>query len=132
MTPSKKQLLVFGYGLAAILAFIGVRFWMKHGQPVLPLILLTAAAVTLGLTLLNLEALKVFYRHWMRVVGVIGLIVTTVIFAIIFYFIFGTVGIILRLMRKDLLNRKWEPQKDSYWVERKILVKDQSSYLQQF
>jgi hypothetical protein len=132
MDQEKKKLLVFGYGFAAIFTFIGVRLWVKHGGGVVPGTFGLAAFLMLGMTLLKRDWLKIVYVRWMRVTKVIGIVLTTIILTLVFYLVFGLAGIVLRLLKKDLLDQKIEPQRTSYWQERKVFEKEQSSYLQQF
>jgi len=132
MDKEKKQILYFGYGLSIILAFIGVRLWLKHKTIVPVSIFLLGALAFLIITRVRWQALKLFYAKWMRVAHFIGNIVTTVIFSGIFYLVFGVVGIVLRLLRKDLLDQKIEPQRKTYWIKRERVVFDKKRYTQQF
>lgn len=132
MEVQKKQLQVFGYGFAVIFVFIAVRLWLKHGWVVFPSVLAALALVLAGITWRRLEGLVPVYQRWMKVVHGIGLVVTTVILTLVFYLVFGVAGIILRLMRKDLLDRRIEPERRSYWRERTEKEKAKASYLQQF
>lgn len=130
-TAEKKQLRVFGYGLAVILAFIGYRVWAKHGWIPAHAFLGLASAVLVLLTSLRLAALKPFYIQWMKVAHGIGIIITGIILAVFFYLVFGIVGIILRLLRKDLLDRRIEPGRHSYWHPR-TAVFDKGQCTKQF
>ncbi|MCK5580178.1 MAG: hypothetical protein KAJ18_02780 [Candidatus Omnitrophica bacterium] len=132
MNIFKKQLLVFGYGLAAILTFLAWRIWAKHGGVVVPACLVSVAVVLAGLAALRWEALIPFYKKWMKVVHFIGTIITTVLLSVLFYSIFGVVGIILRLLRKDLLDRKLEPDCASYWHKRPKEAFNKQHYIRQF
>lgn len=114
----RKNLLVFGYGLAAIITGWSLLYWRKHPQAdwiLGPLVLAAGLAVT---TFWRLEALKPIYKNWMRVAHMIGQVVTTVILSVIFYLVFTPVAIILRVMSKDLLDRRLELHKESYWQKR--------------
>ena len=54
----------------------------------------------------------------MKVAHFIGATITGLILSLMFYVIFGIVGIILRILRKDLLNERLEPEAQSYWIKR--------------
>jgi len=41
---------------------------------------------------------------------------------IIFYLVVTPIGIILRIMQKDLLNIKYNKKKESYWIKRKTPI----------
>ena len=62
----------------------------------------------------------------------IGKIVFGILLSILFYFIFGITGIVLRLLRKDLLDEKLESERKSYWIKRKVEEFNKESYEKQF
>src|SRR3989338_1539871 len=115
MEQEKKNLLVFGYGLAAILAFIAIRLGSKEGWAPFHFALI-AFFVTLALTAaLNYKALRPLYGVWMKAAHAIGSTMTFLILFLIFYSVFGIIGIILRVIRKDFLDRGFDPQSRTYW-----------------
>ena len=132
MEKEKKNLLVFGYGLAVILCFIAVRLGLKHHWPASCIVFFGAALFFCAITLFYRALLKKIYIRWMAVAHMIGRIVTTLILSILFYFIFGFVGILLRLMRKDLLDRAIDFQRQSYWKTRNPGEFIKEHYLRQF
>ena len=97
-----------------------------------PVILLILAVLIFAITIFKVEYLKPFYKLWMKVAHFIGNIVTAVILSIIFYCIFGLVGIVTRILGKDLLNQKLDRQSKSYWLTREQKVFDKANYTRQF
>lgn len=132
MTKEEKNLKVFGYGLAAILLFFAVKNWLKFQWNPLNILLIVLAGFFILITVLNLKTLKTIYRKWMAVAHVIGSVVTIFILSVLFYVVFGLVGILLRLMRKDLLDRAIDSQKQSYWKRRNPVEFNKEHYLRQF
>lgn len=118
MDQERKKLLVFGYGLAVICAFVGIRLWVKHGPGPVQIIWLAAGLLFFVFSLFKVEWIKPFYRWWMQAAGVIGHCVTVGILCIIYYSLFSSVGLILRLLRKDLLDERLQPNRSSYWKKR--------------
>ena len=59
--------------------------------------------------------LKPIYILWMRLAFILGWINTRLILFIIFYFIFMPIGLGMRLFKVDLLDRKIDKHKESYW-----------------
>jgi len=49
----------------------------------------------------------------------IGFVVSLVILTAVWYLVFTPIGLVLRLAGYDPLGRRFEPQRDSYWVERR-------------
>lgn len=132
MEKEKRNLLVFGYGLVVIGMFFAWRLWAKHGFGIGVWIWGAVALTALTLTLFNLPALKKVYTAWMKVAGVIGHTITTVVLTLLFYVVFGIAGVVLRLMGKDLLDQKIEPNRASYWNPRPAKDFDAESYKRQF
>ena len=132
MQNEKKNLLVFGYGLGLIISFINYRHWAKHGESWLTIGLIVLAAVLLFITAWDYRRLKSLYTQWMKVGHFIGQVISTIVLSLMFYLIFGIVGIILRVLRKDLLEQKLAPDADSYWIKRDEKEFDQEDYLRQF
>jgi len=132
MDKQRKNLLVFGYGLALILSFIGIRLGIKNGWEFLSWILIAASIIFVCLTVFRLDVLKPIYTGWMKVAHLIGEIITTIILSLLFFVVFGLAGIILRIIRKDLLDRKIETSRNSYWINREPEDFDKKNYLRQF
>ena len=128
----KKNLLVFGYGLAVILTFLGWRVWAKHGSVVVPACLGTAAVLFVLATAICWESLIPVYKKWMIGAHFIGRIITNILLTVIFYGVFGVAGLILRILRKDLLDRRLEPDAVSYWNKCPPKAFDKKRYIQQF
>ena len=132
MNKEKKNLLVFGYGLSIISLFICWRITVKHGWSFICWILIAGSLTALAMTLFRQDILKEFYKRWMKVAHGIGAIVTNVILSVIYYCIFGVVGIVLRIMGKDIMNQKLNTQVKSYWLARENPTFDKSHYKRQF
>ena len=132
MNKDKKNLLVFGYGLPLILTVIGLLNIRKHGLSWFNETLWTLAVIVLLITILNQPLLKIIYTKWMKVAHFIGQIVTTLIMIAVFYLIFTPVGIVLRLMGKDFMDRKLGPSAKTYWHLREKKPFDKERATKQF
>jgi hypothetical protein len=132
MDKEKKQLVVFGYGLAVILGLVSAHLWRQHGWYSAHLILLPSMIALVLVTSLNYRMLQPLYRQWMKVAHGIGAIITGILLSVLFYLVFGIAGIILRLLRKDLLNERIDRAADSYWITKNQTHFDKSHYTRQF
>ena len=130
--PTKKNLLVFGYGLALICLVIGLRKGMLYQFPAWTIFLLILAGILAFLTLIKVELLIPLYDNWMKVARVIGHVFSSLVLIALFYCFFGIIGSVLKLMGKDLLDQKIEPHKNSYWAPREKKGFDKGSYTKQF
>ncbi len=128
----QKNLRVFGYGLSIIIAFVVIRLGIKHGFTNGKYFALLLAILLAGITALKLQSIKPLYRVWMKGARFIGEIVNFVLLPIIFYLFFGLAGIILRLMRKDLLDQKIDKSAQSYWKTITLDSLDRDQYTKQY
>jgi len=129
--PTKKQLNVFVAGLVIICVLFSNKA-LKTGNPPLSLFLICAAIILLILYLMKRNFVVQFYLIWMRGVSCIGAIVTTLMMLILFYLVFSPVGLLLRLLKKDILHLKRDPQKETYWIDRPEEKFDRARYERQF
>ena len=132
MVEEKKNLIVFGYGLAVILGFISFKIWHDHGWIAAHIIFFACILALIAITTLRYTLLRPLYIQWMKGAHFIGDIITGIILSILFYFVFGIVGIILRLLKKDLLDQRMNYAADSYWIKKEQIDFDQSHYTRQF
>ena len=132
MDKKTKNLLVFGYGLAVILSFIAFKSWRSHGVGMLHVVLLIAIPFLVFVTKFRHDLLLFIYDRWMQVANFIGGVITGLILSILFYSVFGVIGIVLRLMKKDLLDREIDPRAKSYWIKREIIKFRKDHYTRQF
>lgn len=132
MEQERKQLVVFGYGLAVISGIMAWRLSVKGAGNIIVFILIGIACGLAAVTAVDASRLKPFYKKWMAAAHVIGTLVTSVILVIIFYGMFGLIGIVLRLLKKDLLDRRIEPDAASYWHVREPREFHPQDYTAQF
>ena len=111
-----KDLIIFGliwtvifliYGLFPLFQAEKIRIWS-----------ITVAGVFLLLSLLRPCLLSSMYRIWVRSGEFIGAILSKVIMFLLYFGLFTTMALILRILRKDLLNKKLDKNTDSYWIVR--------------
>jgi hypothetical protein len=132
MQREKRNLLVFGYGMVLILGWIAFKNYRHHGVTAFNIIFAALSVGFLTITLFSEAALKVVYKYWMKVAHFIGGIVTTLILSLSFYIIFGTIGIVLKVLRKDLLSERIEKSATTYWLRRENKPFSKEAYTKQF
>jgi len=112
----KSDLKTFGLIWAGIFMLIGlVPFFISGGIRVWA-ILVSVSFITVSLY--QAELLTKFYNIWMKIGHFIGGIVSKLMLFVLFFIIFAPVAIFLRLIGKDLLDKKIDKSKASYWIER--------------
>jgi hypothetical protein len=132
MNKEKKNLLFFGYGLAIILTIVAIRLWIKYHWVLLPAGLISFASFLAVLTFSHYLALREFYAGWMKVARLIGSVISTVFLSMLFFFLFAPAGIVLRLLKKDLLEETIDREKESYWKTLPAPAEGKERYLKQY
>ncbi len=79
---------------------------------------LITSIIFLILGLLNSKFLNPLNKLWFKFGIVLGKIISPLIMGIIFFLVVTPTGLIMRLLRKDILSLKYN-QNSSYWIEKK-------------
>ena len=74
--------------------------------------------IFLVLALLNSKILTPLNKLWFKLGIFLGRIISPIIMGIIFFLVVTPIGLIMRLLRKDVLNLKYN-NNQSYWIEKK-------------
>ena len=97
----------FVIGLYPLLNGQNVRIWS---------IIISVTFLILGL--LNSKFLTPINKLWFKFGLLLGKIVSPFIMGLIFFFVVTPIGLLMRILKKDLLNLKFN-KKSSYWIEKK-------------
>ena len=109
----RKSLRQFGITMAIAFLIITLIIFIRHKYSVIPASIISATFLILAFVSPTL--LKPIYILWMKLAFILGWINTRLILFIIFYLVFTPVGLVMRLFRIDLLDRKIDKNKESYW-----------------
>ncbi len=78
---------------------------------------LAISIIFLLLGLINSNILTPLNRLWYKFGIFLGIIISPIVMALIFFLVVTPIGLTMRLLRKDLLNLKYNKKK-SYWIEK--------------
>ncbi len=116
LRPERKDLRNLGLVFcAAFCVLAGISIW-KGGQA-WPW-LLAVAGLMLALGLLLPAALRPLYKVWMSFAVIMGFFMSRIILGIVFYLVVTPIGLIMRLLGKDILDQKWDRGAPTYWKQR--------------
>jgi len=128
--PPPKELRVF-----AILQFVffAVVTWLIHQRVAAgwatALISLSVAIAVMGLV--KPKWLRPVYVAWMAAVFPIGFVVSHVLMAAVFYLVVTPIGLMMRVMGRDPMHRKFDRDAKTYWQTR-TPSKGTRGYFRQF
>ena len=89
-----------------------------------------ASSIFLAITLIKSDALLSLNKMWMRFGLLLGLVVSPIIFGVIFFGLFTPIAVFFRLTGRDELRLKLA-NKSSHWILRSELI-DPESFRQQY
>ena len=130
MIKQKVRPTILNYLLPLIMITVGLWHYFKHGLDLMTIIPIILGAFALYLALFNHLLLQRIEILLIKLWYPIGQLITIILLTVTFYVVFAPVGLILRLLKKDILNKNSKIDRLSYWVDRSI--KQQNNYTQQF
>jgi hypothetical protein len=125
-SPPRRQLRHFGWLLALVLTLASLRL----GGPV-ALALEVLAAVAFAVGTVWPGAMLRPYRILALVTAPVGWVVSRLLLVVIYYALLTPLALVFRLLGRDSLRRRFEPQATTYWQPRAAAL-DRRRYLRQF
>ncbi len=116
-TENRLEFRKFGNTMGVFLLLLGLVF-TYFSFPYSKTLLLSGGLLLL-LGMLVPVTLRPIFAIWMSLATLLGFIMTRVLLGIIFFLIFTPVGLVFRLLQKDLLDESIDPDAESYWKPRK-------------
>ena len=111
-----KQGSEFSFGLTFSLVFAIIAFYTFYFHNNNPLLLIIASITLLLISIIYPKLLYVPNKIWLKFGMILGLIVSPIIMFIIYFFVITPIGLMMKILGKDLLNQKINIQKKSYWT----------------
>ena len=105
----------FGFVFFVVFLLIALYPLINNGE--VRLWSLITSIIFLVLGLLNSKFLNPFNKLWFKFGIILGKIISPLIMGIIFFLVVTPTGLIMRLLRKDILSLKYNQNK-SYWIEK--------------
>jgi len=128
--PSRRQLAVFGVVWLVVFGVLGGVACYQGGWPWATVLWAAAVAVP-GIGWVFPALLRVVYVGMACLTFPVGVVVSFVVLAAIYYLVFTPVGLLLRLFGYDPMHHRRDAGAASYWVTREP-AEDVRRYFQQF
>ncbi len=116
--PSRKELRVFAVLQVVFFAVIATVVYNKSGLTTLPTAIVSVSAVVGVIGFFVQPFMRAIYVVWMLAVWPIGLVVSHVVLAVVFYLVLTPIGIIMKLCGRDPMERKFDENASTYWIPR--------------
>jgi len=115
--PSGRQLAVFGLAWLGILGAAGWASWIRGRHTAAEIAWTLAAAVPLA-GLVDRRFLRLVYVGLSFATYPVGLVVSHVVLALVYYLVLTPIGLAMRLFGRDPLSRRFDPRASSHWIPR--------------
>ena len=117
------------FGLLFFFVFLIISLWPLLNEAPLRIWSIVIAIIFLILGLINSKLLTPLNILWFKFGMFLGSIVSPIAMGIVFFLVITPTGFIMKMMNRDLLNKKYDNKKKSYWINR---GKTKSTMKQQF
>jgi len=105
------------FGVVFFIVFLLIALYPVINKEEIRVWSLIVSLIFLVLGLLNSKILNPLNQIWFKFGVFLGRIISPLIMAIIFFFVVTPIGLIMRALRKDILNLRYNTKK-TYWIEK--------------
>ena len=105
------------FGIVFFVVFLIIALFPLINDGNIRLWSLIVSLAFLALGLLNSKFLSPLNKIWFKFGLFLGKIISPMVMGLIFFFVVTPIGILMRILKKDLLNLKMNNNK-SYWIEK--------------
>ena len=105
------------FGIVFFVVFLIIAIYPLINGDELRLWSLIVSIIFLLLGLVNSKILNPLNKLWFKFGIFLGKIISPLVMGIIFFLVVTPIGLLMRLLNKDLLNLRFN-NNDSYWIEK--------------
>ena len=105
------------FGIVFFIVFLLISIYPLTNNESIRIWFLVFSLIFLVLGIINSNLLSPLNKIWFKFGIFLGKIISPIIMGIIFFLVVTPIGLIMRLIGKDVLNLKYSDYK-SYWIEK--------------
>ena len=105
------------FGILFFIVFLLITIWPILNGETFRIWALVISTIFLILGSLNSRILTPLNKAWVKFGELLGMVIAPIVMAVIYFIIITPIGLLMRLLGKDLLNMKFNKNK-SYWIKR--------------
>ena len=117
------------FGLVFFMVFLIISLWPLTYEEPIRIWSVTVSLVFLILGLIKPKLLAPLNKLWFKFGMILGAIVAPVVMGVVFFLVITPIGLFMKIIGKDLLKKKYDKKKATYWI---IRGKPVSTMKQQF
>ena len=105
------------FGILFFIVFLIIAIWPVLSSEAVRIWAAVISVVFLILGIINSKILTPLKKGWIKLGEILGRVIAPIVMGFIYFIIITPIGILMRLIGKDLLNTKFNKDK-SYWIKR--------------
>ena len=105
------------FGILLFLVFFLIAIWPLTNEGQIRIWAIASSVIFLILVIFNSKILNPFKLIWIKFGEILGKIIAPLVMAFIYFLIITPIGLLMRLIGKDLLKIKLQ-NSQSYWIKR--------------
>ena len=129
--PALFDLRVFGVLLAVFFGFVGWAVLRSTDSLTTAMAVWGTALLLVGTYYAVPNIRRMLYLAWMTAFYPVGWLVSHALMAVVYYLVIMPIGLSIRMMGRDPLDRTLDRSANTYWVPRSV-SSDRSRYFRQF
>jgi len=114
--PTARELRSFGVGLLVFVGVLGSIAYLRTGRVQAPAYVWGVGAVLVSVYFLVAPLRRPIYLAWTYATFPIGWLVSHLVLAAVFYLVVTPIGVVMRLLGRDPLQRRFDRSAHTYWV----------------
>ena len=104
------------FGLVFFIVFLIISLWPLINGDSIRIWSAIISLIFLILGLMNSKLLTPLNKLWFKFGMILGAIVAPITMGVVFFLVVTPIGLVMRIMGKDLLNKKYDKKKNTYWI----------------
>ncbi len=120
------------FGMVFALVFLAVGIWMVSGGRSAGWLFFVGSALFFVIALACPPVLGPFNRAWMKFGLLLSRVVNPLLLGVVFFLMVTPIAVVRRLLGEDSLRIEFEPDLESYWIDRNPSGSKPDSMTRQF
>ena len=110
------------FGLVFFVVFLIFSFWPLTYDGSIRIWLAIISLIFLILGLVNSKLLTPLNKLWFKFGTILGAVIAPIVMGVVFFLVITPIGLTMRIMGKDILRKRYDKKKETYWIKRDKLA----------
>jgi len=110
------------FGIVFFVIFLVVALWPLINEGEIRIWSIVISIIFLFLGLINSKILTPLNKLWFRFGILLGNVFSPIVMGIIYFGVITPIGILMKLIGKDILNLKQNKKSSTYWIKKEKVI----------